>query len=85
MYHIDTLMHTSANFHFDGKGVKYTELFMQMPANSMSDHIREIILLRSCRDRFTFVWNEKSPSRFEPIGSSHLTQMAKKKVLGRRI
>ncbi len=49
-----------------------------MPANSLSDHIREIILVRSCRDRFIFVLNEKIPSRFMPIGLSHLIQMAKK-------
>ncbi len=41
----------------------------------MSDHICEIILVRSCRGHFTFVLNEKSLSRFVPIGSIHLTQM----------
>ncbi len=50
-----------------------------MPANSMYHHTREVILVRSCRDGFTFVLNEKFPSHFTPIGSSHLTQMAKKK------
>ncbi len=49
-----------------------------MPANSMSDRIRKIILVRSRRDHFTFVLNEKFPSRFMPIDSSHSTQMPKK-------
>ncbi len=63
---IDTLMHTWANWLFDGKRVKYVELYNRMPANSMSDHIRKIILVRSHRDRFKFVSNEKFPSRFMP-------------------
>ncbi len=75
---IDTL-HTWTDWHFDGKWVKYIELYIQMPDNSMSDHLHEIILVRSCRDHFTFVLNEKFSSCFVPIGSSHLTQMAKKK------
>ncbi len=70
---IDTLMHIWANRQFDGKWVKYVELCIQTPANSMSDHMRKIILVTSYRDHFTFVLNEKSTSHFMPIGSSHLT------------
>ncbi len=54
-----------------------------MPANGVPDHIREIIFVRSCKDRFTFVLNEKYPSRFVPIGSSHLTQMPPKRSTGK--
>ncbi len=73
--YIDTLLHTWADWLFDGKWVKYIELYTQMPANSMSVHIREIILFIFCSERFIFVWNEKSPSHFMPIGSSRLIQM----------
>ncbi len=40
-------MHSWANGCFDGKWVKYIELYIQAPANSMSDHIRKIILVLS--------------------------------------
>ncbi len=66
--YIDTFMHTWANWRFDGKLVKYIELYIQTPANNMSHHICKIILVKSCRERFTFVLNEKSPSSFVPIG-----------------
>ncbi len=56
------------------------KLYAQTLGNSMSDHIRKIIiLLRSCVDHLTFVLNEKSLSHFMPIGLSHLTRKAKKK------
>ncbi len=76
-FDIDTLLHTRANWRFNVKWVKYVELYIRMPANSTSHHICKTILVRSCRDGFTFMLNEKSPSRFMPICSSHLTQMAK--------
>ncbi len=72
-------VYTRANWHFDGKWVKYIELYIQMPANSTFDHIRKIILVKSCKDRFTFVLHEKFTSCFIPVGSSCLTQMSKKK------
>ncbi len=43
----------------------------------MSDHIHKIILVRSCR-KFNICIKWNIPSRFMPIGSSHLTQMVKK-------
>ncbi len=56
-------MHTCANRRFNGEWDKYVELYIStLPANRMSDHICEIILVRSCRDRFTFRLSEKSPS-----------------------
>ncbi len=69
--YIDTIMHTTrANWHFDGTWVKYIALYIQTPADSMSGLICEIILARSCRDRFTFVLNEKFLSCFMPIVQS---------------
>ncbi len=72
-------MYTGANWHFDGKCVKYIELYFQTPANSMSDHIGEIILAGSFRDHFTFVSNEKSLSHFMLIGLESLNPNGKKK------
>ncbi len=52
---INTLMHTWDNWHIDEKWVKYVEMYIQKPANSMSNHIYETILVRSCGDCVTFV------------------------------